>query len=53
MMTQTGLTVLELCRRIENAVNGNPALSDVWVVGETSDLGLKRHCYFELVQKDA
>lgn len=52
MMTQTGLTVLELCRRIENAVNGNPALSDIWVVGETSDLGLKRHCYFELVQKD-
>lgn len=49
---QTSLTVLELCRRIENAVNGNPTLSDVWVVGETSDLGLKRHCYFELVQKD-
>lgn len=47
-----GLTVLELCRRIENAVNGNPTLTDVWVVGETSDLSLKRHCYFELVQKD-
>lgn len=56
-MTDTqpsGITVLELCRRIEGVINGSPLLHDIWVVGETSDLRLNAngHCYFELVQKD-
>ena len=60
MMRQTameennkGISVLELCRRIEDVVNGSDVLCDVWVVGETSDLSVKGgNCYFELVQKD-
>jgi len=46
------LSLSQYNRLIVNAVNGNPALHNRWVVGETSDVSLKRHCYLELIEKD-
>lgn len=46
------LTVLELNNRITDAVAAAPGLRNVWVIGETSDLRVNNHCYFELLQKD-
>lgn len=46
------LTVLELNNRITDAVASAPGLRNVWVTGETSDLRVNNHCYFELLQKD-
>ena len=47
------ITVHELNSRITALISGAPALRNVWVVGETSDLRVNPHCYFELIEKDA
>ena len=48
-----GITLSQFNTRISQAINGNPALQNQWVVAETSDLRVVRgHCYMELVEKD-
>lgn len=47
------ITVLELNKRLSNAIAVAPDVRNVWVTGETSDLRMSGgHCYFELLQKD-
>ncbi len=46
------MTILELNQRLSAAIERDPGLRDLWVVGETSDLRVAGgHCYLELVQK--
>ena len=47
-----GITLSQYNARITQAINGNPALQNQWVIAETSDLRLRNHCYMELVEKD-
>ena len=48
-----GITLSQYNARITQAINGNPALQNQWVIAETSDLRVVRgHCYMELVEKD-
>lgn len=48
------ISILELNKRLANAIDVAPDVHNVWVVGETSDLRQSRgHCYMELVEKDA
>ena len=48
-----GITLSQFNTRISQAINGNPALQNQWVIAETSDLRVVRgHCYMELVEKD-
>ena len=49
------MTLSEFNTRIEEQLNGQPALHNQWVIAETSDLRLNRsgHCYTELIEKDA
>lgn len=46
------MTITELCTLLQKLVKV-PAVTDVWVVGELSDFGLRGgHCYADLVEKD-
>ena len=46
------ITVLELNKRLSDAIAMAPGVRNVWVVGETSDVRLSAgHCYMELVEK--
>lgn len=46
------ISVLELNRRLSNAIAVAPDVHDVWVIGETSDLRISGgHCFLELVEK--
>ena len=52
-MEQKALTVKELGTLISNAIAIEPRLTNVWVVGETSDVRVSGgHCYLELIEKD-
>lgn len=47
------LTLLDLNRRIADAIASAPGLGNVWIVAETSDLrSTGGHCYMELIDKD-
>ncbi len=47
------LTLLQLNRRVGDALASASGLNGVWIVAETSDLRCSGgHCYMELVQKD-
>ncbi|MCH5219387.1 MAG: exodeoxyribonuclease VII large subunit [Muribaculaceae bacterium] len=54
-MVDTGsITVLELNRRLSDAIAAAPDVRNVWVIGETSDLRVSGgHCYLELIEKNA
>ena len=45
------ITLEELTGRISGLINSTPALRNVWVTAETSDLRRSGHCYLELIQK--
>lgn len=46
------ISVLELNKRLSNAIAVAPDVHDVWVIGETSDLRISGgHCFLELVEK--
>lgn len=46
------MTITELCTLLQKLVKV-PAVTDVWVVGELSDFGIRGgHCYADLVEKD-
>lgn len=46
------ITVLELNRRLSNAIAVAPDVRNVWVVGETGDVRVSSgHCYLELLEK--
>ncbi len=52
-MIINAISLLELNRRIGEALNLSPRLSNVWVAAETSDLRTSGgHCYMELIQKN-
>lgn len=52
-MTPQALTLLELNSRVGEMLNSAPALTDVWVVAETSDVRTSGgHCYLELIDKN-
>lgn len=47
------ITLLELNRRITQAIAVSPGLQSVWITAETSDVRTSGgHCYMELIQKD-
>lgn len=47
------LTLLDINRRIADAIVSTPGLANVWLVAETSDLRCTGgHCYMELIDKD-
>ncbi|MDE6334068.1 MAG: exodeoxyribonuclease VII large subunit, partial [Muribaculaceae bacterium] len=47
------LTLLDINRRISDAIASTPGLANVWLVAETSDLRCTGgHCYMELIDKD-
>lgn len=46
------MTISQLCATLQKLVKV-PQVTDVWVVGELSDFGLRGgHCYADLVEKD-
>lgn len=54
MATQDSISLVEFNRRLSSLVAAAPAVHDVWVTAETSDLRVSGgHCYMELLQKDA
>lgn len=50
---QQPITLVELNRRIGNAITTTPGLNNVWITAETSDVRVSGgHCYMELIQKN-
>jgi exodeoxyribonuclease VII large subunit len=54
MMTQKGLTLSELNRKINDAVKISFP-DDLWIVGEISEMRISSsgHCYMEIIEKDS
>lgn len=46
------LTLEQLTSRLGGVIASEPALRNVWVTAETSDVRRAMHCYLELIQKD-
>lgn len=52
-MAEEAITVLQLNRRMSDAIAVAPGLRNIWVIGETSDLRESGgHCYMDLIEKD-
>lgn len=49
--TPQAITLTELGQRLTRLV-AHPAVQDVWVTAELSDVRVRGHCYMELLQKD-
>ncbi len=52
-MADTAISLLTLTKNLQSTIAANPALQNVWVTAETSDLRVSGgHCYLELIEKD-
>lgn len=51
LMSENAITLLEFNRRI-NVLMKDRSVQQCWVIAETSDVMVRNHCYFELVQKN-
>ena len=51
--TPQGISLHDYLSRIRRNINGDPELQQQWVIAEISDFRVNRHCYMQLVEKDA
>ena len=51
--TPQGITLHQYLSHIRRVINGEPNLQQQWVIAEISDFRFNRHCYMQLIEKDA
>lgn len=51
--TPQGISLHDYLSRIRRNINSDPELQLQWVIAEISDFRVNRHCYMQLVEKDA